>query len=93
MFLLTLKGQGDGNIENGDNLSLALVDVDIAVDGGDSQGLDRVAFCLCRDVAQLGFEVGFGPADAVLVNPVPKETNSGISPSDKEREKVVRHGR
>ena len=73
----TLKGHGNGDIEDGDDLALALVHIDVTVDGSNSQGPDSVALGLCSDVDELSLKVGFGPVDAVLVNPVPTREVKG----------------
>lgn len=69
----TFEGHGDGDVKDGNDLALALVDIDIAGDGGDGEGLDGGAAGLGGDAAQLGLEVRLCPVDAVLVNPVPME--------------------
>ena len=47
----TFEGHGDGDIKNGNNLALALVDINIAGDGGDGEGLDGSAVGLSSDAA------------------------------------------
>lgn len=72
-FQHTFEGHGDGDVKDGNDLALALVDIDITGDGGDGEGLDGGAVGLGGDTAQLGLEVSLGPVDAVFVNPVPIE--------------------
>jgi hypothetical protein len=67
----TFKGHGDGDVKDGDDLALALVDINISGDRGDGEGLDGGAVGFGCDTAELGLEVGLCPVDAVLVNPVP----------------------
>lgn len=61
--------QFDLHIENGNDLSLSLVQVDITSDIGDFANTDVDTVFLCFGTNKLLLKVGLGPIQAVLVNP------------------------